>query len=64
MDSPLKIALVGGGFFARDNHAPALLALQPFFSVVAVWSHSQEGAEKVASLFPSYDFHLIMFIGL
>jgi predicted dehydrogenase len=45
--SPIRLALVGSGIFARDAHLPALAALPNLFEVAAIYSRS---AEKVAAL--------------
>lgn len=50
--SPVRIALIGAGIFARDAHAPAILALGDAYHVVAVASRSGASAEKIAAMFP------------
>lgn len=50
----LKLALVGGGIFAKTSHVPALLQLNDTISVIAVWSHSKSSADSIASLFKTY----------
>jgi predicted dehydrogenase len=50
----LRLAIIGGGLFARNNHIPQILKLQDIITVVAVWSNSKSSAELAASLFDKY----------
>jgi predicted dehydrogenase len=50
--APIRIALLGSGIFARDNHAPALRALENMYQVVAIFSRSMERAAALAATFP------------
>jgi predicted dehydrogenase len=49
---PIRIALLGSGIFARDNHAPALRSLENTYQVVAIFSRSMEHAAALAATFP------------
>jgi predicted dehydrogenase len=51
--SPVKIALIGAGTFARKAHVPSLKALPQLFQVVAVCSRTRQSAEELASLLDS-----------
>lgn len=53
-ENVLRLALVGGGLFARNNHLPQLLKLSSIIRVVAVWSNSKNSAVQTASLFAPY----------
>lgn len=45
----LKIALVGSGIFAREEHLPAIKAAAPALQLVAVYSRSQASAKALAT---------------
>lgn len=47
----LRLAVIGGGLFARNNHIPQILKLQDVIQVVALWSNTKASAELAASLF-------------
>ena len=51
--SPLRIALLGAGTFARKAHVPSLLALPDRFQIVAVCSRTRASAEAVAQMLPA-----------
>ena len=48
--TPIRIALVGAGVFARDAHVPALRALPDHFEIAAIYSRTQANAEALASM--------------
>jgi predicted dehydrogenase len=50
---PIKIALLGAGIFARDDHLPALLALAEQFEIGAIYSRSLEKAAALAARLPN-----------
>ncbi|MFO7322893.1 MAG: Gfo/Idh/MocA family oxidoreductase [Chloroflexota bacterium] len=50
--SPVRIALLGAGIFARDAHIPALIELQDTFRIVAIYSRTRQNAEAAAALVP------------
>lgn len=47
--TPLSIALIGAGTFARDAHVPALLSLGQVVAVRAVYSRTEAAARKLAA---------------
>src|SRR5690606_26774134 len=47
--SPLRLAFVGAGIFARDAHLPAILSMPEVFEPVAAYSRTRESAEKLAN---------------
>lgn len=49
MTSPIRIALVGTGIFARDAHLPAIKALGDRFEIAAVYSRTLTNAEAFAA---------------
>lgn len=49
-DTPVRLALVGAGIFARDTHLPAIQALGDTYEIVAVCSRREESARKLARL--------------
>ncbi|MCO6451454.1 MAG: Gfo/Idh/MocA family oxidoreductase [Caldilineales bacterium] len=51
--SPIRLAIIGAGIFARDAHLPALAALPGVFEVTAVGSRSLESAQNLARLLPN-----------
>lgn len=51
-DSPIRLALVGAGHFARDVHIPSLQALQGLFTIVGIYSRTQARADELAALIP------------
>lgn len=53
MTEPIKLALIGAGLFARDAHAPALLALGDTYEIAAVYSRTAESTGKLNALLPS-----------
>lgn len=50
--TPIRLAFIGAGLFARDAHVPSLLALGETFRVAAVCSRTTESAERLAGLLP------------
>lgn len=50
--SPIRLAIVGGGIFARTAHVPAILAQPDRFRVTAVCSRSLASAQALADLLP------------
>ena len=49
MTQPVRLALIGAGIFARDAHAPALLALGDQVQTVAIWSRTTANAAALAA---------------
>ncbi len=47
--TPIRLALIGAGIFARDTHVPALGALGDLFRVTAVYSRTLANAEALAA---------------
>ena len=45
----LSVALLGAGLFATNSHAPVLLRHPNIFTTKAVWSRTQESAQKLAT---------------
>ena len=53
--SPVKLALLGGGNFARNTYAPVLERdFKGLVEVSAVWSRSEKGVSEVFDLVSSY----------
>lgn len=50
--SPVRLALVGAGIFARDAHVPSLLRLPESFELVAVYSRTEASATALAQAIP------------
>lgn len=50
--SPIRIALIGTGVFARDAHLPSLRALPDAFEIVAVCARSAESVESLLGTLP------------
>ena len=50
--SPLRLALIGAGTFARDAHLPSLLRHPDRFKIVAVYSRTQATAEALTAILP------------
>jgi predicted dehydrogenase len=50
--SPIRIALIGAGIFAREVHVPALQSLDSTFDIVAVYSRTQATAAALAAQLP------------
>jgi predicted dehydrogenase len=48
--TPIRIALVGAGVFAREAHLPALRGLPQHFEIAAVYSRTYERAAALAAL--------------
>lgn len=48
ISSPIRLALIGAGIFARDAHVPALQRLGERFEIVAVHSRTQASAAALA----------------
>lgn len=51
--TPIRLALIGAGIFARDTHLPALAALGDLFRVTAVYSRTLANAEALAAALPT-----------
>lgn len=51
--TPIRLALIGAGIFARDMHVPALAALGDLFRVSAVYSRTLANAEALAATLPT-----------
>jgi len=51
--TPIRLALIGAGIFARDTHLPALAALGDLFHVSAVYSRTLANAEALAARLPA-----------
>ena len=49
---PLRLALLGSGIFAREEHLRALKALPDQYEVVAIYSRSQANAAALAKTLP------------
>jgi predicted dehydrogenase len=47
----IRLGMIGAGVFARDAHAPALNNLSDTYEVVAVYSRTENSAQKLANLF-------------
>lgn len=53
MSSPVRLAVIGAGIFARDAHIPAILAAgETRFHIQAVCARSSESAQRLAALIP------------
>jgi predicted dehydrogenase len=50
--SPIRLAMIGAGLFARDAHVPAILSHDDLFHITAVCSRTEESARKLADLLP------------
>jgi predicted dehydrogenase len=50
--SPIRIALMGAGLFAKEAHLPALLSLQGQFQIAAVYSRTKSTAVQLAEQIP------------
>ncbi|MEQ8672137.1 MAG: Gfo/Idh/MocA family oxidoreductase [Aggregatilineales bacterium] len=50
--SPIRMAFIGAGLFARDTHVPSLLELDETYIVTAVCSRTRQSAEALAALLP------------
>jgi len=50
--TPLRIALLGSGIFAREAHLPALMALPELFEVAAIYSRTADKAGALAAMLP------------
>jgi predicted dehydrogenase len=48
----IRLALVGAGIYARDEHLPAIKRLGETFQVVAIYSRTQASAAALAAAFP------------
>lgn len=46
----IKLGLIGAGIIMRENHVPALKALDTRYEIVAVCSRTEENARKLAEL--------------
>ncbi|MCZ7540414.1 MAG: Gfo/Idh/MocA family oxidoreductase [Anaerolineae bacterium] len=51
--TPIRLALIGAGIFARDTHLPALAALGDLFRITAVYSRTLANAEALAARLPA-----------
>lgn len=52
IDSPIRLALIGAGVFARDSHLPSLLRHSDLFEIVAVYSRTTTTAQTLAEQIP------------
>jgi len=52
MTNPVRLALIGSGIFARDEHLRALKGLEEQFEVVAIYSRSLANAIALAKTLP------------
>lgn len=50
--SPIRMAFIGAGLFARDTHVPSLLELGDTYVITAVCSRTRQSAEALAALLP------------
>ncbi len=50
--TPIRLAILGSGIFARDGHLPALMALPDHFEVAALYSRTLEKATALAATLP------------
>src|SRR5690349_16405144 len=50
--SPIRLAFIGSGVFARDAHLPAIKQLGDRFEVVAICSRTEESAARLAGQLP------------
>jgi predicted dehydrogenase len=48
----MKIAIIGCGLFTQLRYLPALAELKDAFEIVAVYSHGEQNANKVAGMVP------------
>lgn len=46
--SPIRLALIGAGLFARDAHIPAIRELGDTFEIVAIYNHRRSTAQTLA----------------
>jgi predicted dehydrogenase len=53
MTAPIRLALIGAGIYARDEHVPAIKRLGDTFQVAAVYSRTQASAAALASHLPN-----------
>ncbi len=53
LSSPVRLALIGAGIFARDAHVPSLLRLPDSFEIVAVYSRTATTASALAETLPN-----------
>jgi predicted dehydrogenase len=52
MTNPIRLAIIGSGIFARDEHLRALKGLEEQFEVVAIYSRSLANAIALAKTLP------------
>lgn len=50
--TPIRLAILGSGIFARDAHLPALKKLADQFDIVAIYSRSEANARALAAEAP------------
>ncbi len=50
--SPIRLALIGAGHFARDSHLPSLLHHPDLFEIAAVYSRTTTSAQTLAEQIP------------
>lgn len=49
MADPIRIAFIGAGIFAQEAHLPAIQALGDRYSIAAVYSRTEETAQRLAN---------------
>jgi predicted dehydrogenase len=50
--APIRLALIGAGIYARDEHLPAIQRLGEAFEIVAIFSRTQANAAALAAHLP------------
>ncbi len=50
--APIRLALIGAGIYARDEHLPAIQRLDETFHIVAIYSRTQASAAALAAALP------------
>ncbi|MDX2138032.1 MAG: Gfo/Idh/MocA family oxidoreductase [Chloroflexota bacterium] len=51
MPTPIRLALIGAGIYMRDTHAPSLRQHPDLYQIIAVYSRTEESAQRVAAGF-------------
>lgn len=52
MSSPIQLAIIGAGIFARDAHVPAILAAGNLYHIKVICARSLESAQRLAGQIP------------
>jgi predicted dehydrogenase len=52
MSSPIQLAVIGAGIFARDAHIPAILAAGEAYQIKVICARTQESAQRLAGQIP------------